>query len=172
MTPKDQTRTAAEVQLRAEEIISGAQAEAAHLIDTARAHVARDRADIDRLVAEGVAKARADELQVKAEVKRASFAELAAQAQAGKSFFERALEVSSALHAAAQAEQHAQELTASVDARRAELVQVKAEHEVAVRERDAIEQRLPALRAEAEELEQRITTAKARIAALINGVQQ
>jgi chromosome segregation ATPase len=172
VTPKEAHRTDADVQRRVEEIISGAQAEAARIVTEAREHAARDQAAIDRLVTEGVAKARADELQVKADVKRASFAELAAQAQAAKSFFERALEVCSALHAAAHAEQRVQELTAEVECVKAQLVQAQALRDAVLRERDAIEQRLPALRAEAEGLEGRIAVAKARIAALINGVQQ
>jgi chromosome segregation ATPase len=171
MNSKEAHRTDADVQRRAEEIISGAQAEAARLIDTARTHVARDRADIDRLVQERVQRERADELQAKAEVKRASFAELAEQAQAAKSFFERALEVSSALHAAAHAEQHASELAAEVESAKAQLVQVKAEHEVAVRERDAVRVERDRLQAAAEDLERRLATAKAKILSLL-GPQQ
>jgi chromosome segregation ATPase len=172
MNSKDRTHTAAEIQMRAAEIISGAQAEAARIVTEAREHAARDKAAIDRLVAEGVAAARALETAATTQTRQKSFAELAEQAQAARSFFERALEVSSALHAAATAEQRASELTASLDALKAQLVQTTAQRDAVLRERDAALVERNRLEADAGDFEARLAVARQKARDLINGAQQ
>jgi hypothetical protein len=172
MNQKEAHRTDADVQRRVEEIISGAQVEAAAIVQRARQHAALDEAAVERLVSARVQRERADELKTQADVKRASFAELAEQARSAQSFFDRAREVTQALTAAAHAEQHVQELTAEVECVKAQIVQATAQRDAVLRERDAALVERNRLEAEAGDFEARLAAARQRARDLINGAQQ